>query len=90
MVTRLGYGGSVPQCEVAQGSRCKPFLQLIAGEGRRGGVGGGRAQLPDFRAASYSDPASVAQLEDTEVRLRDELPGGKGARRGRVRPGSVR
>ena len=53
-------------------------------------MGGGRAQLPDFRAASYSDPASVAQLEDTEVRLRDELPGGKGARRGRVRPGSVR
>lgn len=48
--------GSVPQRRVAQGSRWKPFLQL---------VGGGPAQLPDFRAASYSDPASVAQLEGT-------------------------
>lgn len=86
MVTRLGYGGSVPQCEVAQGSRGKPFPQLIVGAG---GAGEG-AQPTDFRASSYSDPASVAQLEDTEVRLRDELPGGKGARRRRVRPGSVR
>lgn len=51
-----------------------------------------RARQPlHLRAASSSDSASVAQLEGTEVRLRDGLPGGgKGAQRGTVRPGSLR
>lgn len=81
VVTWLGYWVPflVPQCEVAQGSRCKSFFCSW--------LRGGSAQFPDFRAASYSDPASVAQLEGTEVRLRDELPSGKGSQRGKVRPG---
>lgn len=47
MVTRLGYGASVPQCEVAQGSRGKPFLQLIVGAG--GGPGGSGVGSPAYR-----------------------------------------
>lgn len=66
---------------MSQGSGWKAFCSWL---------GSGRAQLPYFRAASYSDPASVAQLEGTEIRLWDELPGRKGARRGTVRPGPIR
>ena len=55
-----------------------PVLVLSMGSLRGAGgslfcswLGGGRAQPLDLRAASYSDPASVAQLEGTQVRLWD-------------------
>lgn len=73
--------GSVPQRGSLRGAGGSFFCSRF---------GGGRAQLPDFKAALYSDSASVAQLEGSEVRLLDELPGGKGAQRWRVRPESLR
>lgn len=87
-----GGGGERPGCRFCSsawdrpGEQVEAFLQLV----------GGRARQPlQLGAASRSDSASVAQLEGTEVRLPDELPGGgggggKGAQRGSVRPGSIR
>lgn len=57
---------------LAQGSRWRPFRRRW---------GSGRAQLRP-RAASYSDPASVAQLEGTAIRLWDGLPRTPGLRAG--------
>lgn len=83
MVTRLRYGDSVPQCEVAQGSRGKPFPQLIVGAG-------GEPSLPISGPPPTPTPPLWRSWRTPRLDSGTNFPEERGLGAGEVRPGSVR